>query len=336
MIRLGLLSCAHIHTKGHCEAIAKREGAELAAIWDDDADRGRRYADEFGAAFVADPSALIGRGDLDGFVVCAENANHLELLRQALPAGKPIFCEKPLATTADDAAEALRLIRRHGAPVTLGYGMPFSPAMRGVAKALADGELGSVTHGRIRNAHHGAYGRWFDAPDLRWFTDPRLAGGGGFLDLGTHAVHMVRALLGPVERVSARTRNLSGIYPDVDDYGIALLRMDSGVLMTVEASWVQTGGPGGLEIAGSRGTLYHDAARGGYVIAAPGQEPRAVPKADARPTQVERLLAVIQGQLPADEVERDLVHAADAVAIMQACYRSCHEDRWVDVPRLGG
>jgi hypothetical protein len=42
---------------------------------------------------------------------------------------------------------------------------------------------------------HAAYGRWFDSPDLAWFTDPTLAGGGAFMDMGTHAVHCLRSLI---------------------------------------------------------------------------------------------------------------------------------------------
>ena len=58
-----------------------------------------------------------------------------------------------------------------------------------------------------------------------------------------------------MEQVLATIENVSGIYPRVDDTGTALLRFTNGVLATVEASWVQTGGLSGLEITGSEGTL---------------------------------------------------------------------------------
>jgi predicted dehydrogenase len=333
MINLAMLSCAHIHTKGYLQDIAKRENCRLVAIWDDVADRGKRYADEFKTEFVADLSAAIARKDVHGFVICAENTRHLPILKAAVPARKPIFCEKPFTTTAAEAAEAMKLIKKHGTIVHMGYGVPFGAKVRGVAKMLADGALGKVTHARFRNSHHAAYGRWFDSPDVAWFTDPVLAGGGALMDMGTHAVHALRTLLGPVDRVVASISNKSGVYTKVDDYGIALLAFHSGVIGTVEAAWVQTGGPCGLEITGSIGTVYQDP-KLGLALVCPGKEPQPVPEADARPAQVGRLVATIEGKLAREEIDADLVCSADAAAIMEACYESNRTGRWVDVPKM--
>ncbi len=333
MTNIAMLSCGHVHTKGYCEAIAKRDDCRLAAVWDDMAERGRKFAADHGAEFNDDLTAAIAREDVDGFIICAENTRHLPLLRAAVPAGKPVFCEKPFTTTVADAAEAMALIRRHGTTVFMGYFQPFSAEMQGVAKLLADGALGDVTHARFRNAHHAAYGRWFDSPENAWFTDPELAGGGAFMDMGTHAVHALRTLLGPVERVWATIRNVSGIYPDVDDCGIALLEFTSGVLGTVEASWVQTGGMRGLEITGSQATLFQHTTLG-HVCAAPREEPKPVEPGEAKPTQVARLVAAVEGSLSAQELAEDLAAAADAVAIMEACYESSETGGWVEVPRV--
>ena len=131
---------------------------------------------------------------MEGFVICAENTRHLPILKAAIPVGKPIFCEKPLATTAEEARRAQALAIEHGTILHMGYFLPFTAEMQGVLACVQSGRLGSVTHVRYRNAHHAAYGHWFDKQDLRWFADPELAGGGAFMDMGTHAVHLVRTL----------------------------------------------------------------------------------------------------------------------------------------------
>ena len=331
MANIACLSAAHTHTKGILKAIAAKENCTLVAIWDDIADRGRRFADEFDATYESDLAATVARDDVDGFIIAAENTRHLPLLAAAIPAGKPIFCEKPFTTNAADAAAALKLIREHHTIVHMGYYHPFVGAMRGVIEHVASGALGKITHARHRNSHHAAYGHWFDSPDLAWFADPELAGGGAFMDMGTHAVHLLRTVLGPAERAFAVINNRSGIYTDVDDNGIALVQFENGCLATIEASWVQTGGPGGLEITGSAGTIFNDPQQG-YVAAAPGKEPQAIPVGDDLPTGVNRLAAAIAGELSAAELEQDLRCAADAVAIMQACYESSKAGTWVDVP----
>lgn len=198
-----------------------------------------------------------------------------------------------------------------------------------MAQLVAEDAFGTITRIRYRNAHHAAYGRWFDNPDLAWFYQPELSGGGAFMDMGTHAIHLVRSLFGPVKEVWATIDNHSGIYPTADDYGLAELRFASGVLGTVEAAWTQTGGIGGLEITGAEKTLWNTA--DGYVIGAPGSSPEPIEPAEERPTRVDRLVAVIRGEIPAEELVADLAAIEDAVAIMAAAYQSSASGTWESV-----
>ena len=298
LANLALLSAAHVHTKGFLKNIADHDDRNLLVIYDDVADRGQRFASENGAEYSGDLSAVLSRDNVDGFIICSENTRHRELLQQAIPAGKPIFCEKPFTTSTDEAFAALELIRTHDTIVHMGYFQPFSAAMQGAIAHVASGAPGNITHAHYRNAHHAAYGRWFDSADLNWFTRSDLAGGGAFMDMGTHAVHRLGSALG-----------------------------------TVEASWVQTGGQGGgFEITGSEGTLYEDADKG-YLVAAPGKDPQPVAEGSERPTQVDRLVAAIKGDLSRQELDADLECAVDAVAVMEACYESNRTGGWVDVRR---
>ncbi len=331
MINLALLSAAHVHTKGFLKNIADHDDRNLVVIYDDISDRGQRFAADNNAEYCDDLTAVLARDDVDGFIICSENTRHLDLLRAAIPAGKPIFCEKPFTTSADEAFAALQLVRKHGTVVHMGYFQPFSAPMQGAIAHVATGALGTITHAHYRNAHHAAYGRWFDSADVNWFTQPDLAGGGAFMDMGTHAVHRLCSTLGKVDSVMATIGNAAGIYPDVDDHGIAWLRFANGALGTVEASWVQTGGHGGgFEITGSEGTLFEHADKG-YLLAVPGKDPVPVAAGLARPTQVDRLVAAIKGDLTSAELDADLICAVDAVAIMEACYESNRTGSWVQV-----
>jgi predicted dehydrogenase len=335
LANLALLSAAHVHTKGFLRNIAEHDDRNLVAIYDDVTDRGQRFADENGAEFTADLAAVLARDDVDGFIICSENTRHLELLQATIPVGKPIFCEKPFTTSADETFAALELIDTHGTIVHMGYFQPFSAPMQGAISYVATGALGTITHAHYRNAHHAAYGRWFDSDDVNWFTKSDLAGGGAFMDMGTHAVHRLGSVLGKVDSVMATIGNAAAIYPDVDDHGIAWLRYANGVLGTVEASWVQTGGHGGgFEITGSEGTLFEHPDKG-YLVATPGEDPVSIAVGPARPTQVDRLVATINGEMTRQELDTDLQCAVDAVAVMEACYESNRSGHWVDVRSAG-
>jgi predicted dehydrogenase len=334
MPRLAFVSTAHIHTRSFVESILKStDGRAVAAIWDDVADRGRRYAGMAQAPFVPDLDALLADDSIDGFIICAENTRHLPLLQHVLPAGRPVFCEKPLVTSVDDLRVVRSLLRQHPATLFCGYFQPFDRMMMGVRRLVREGAFGRITRIRVRNAHHAAYGRWFDNPDLAWFTDPRLSGGGAFMDMGTHAVHLARTIFGPVREAWAEIGNHSGIYPKCDDFGIAHVRFADGMLGTIEAAWTQTGGLGGLEIVGSDGALWNTP--DGYVRGTPGRKAEPVASQEAeRPTRVDRLVAAIRGEIPAEELAADLAATMDAVAIMEACYRSAESGSWIRVSEV--
>ena len=326
-LNIAIVSTAHIHTKGFIENILKAtDGRRVAAVWDDVPERGRRYAEMASAPFEPDLTALVDNPEIGGFIICAENTRHLPLLRQVLPAGKPVFCEKPLVTNLDDLLQVRHLLAKHPAPLFCGYFHPWTDQIRAVMQLVNAGAVGKVTRVRYRNAHHAAYGRWFDNPDLQWFTDPELSGGGAFMDMGTHAVHLMRTLFGPVTQVWADIGNHSGMYPAVDDYGIAHIRFASGVLGTVEAAWTQTGGIGGLEVVGSDKSIWNTDK--GYVIT--GSEEPIVPLVD-EPNRVNRLVAVMRGEIDAVTLQADLEATLDTVTIMSAAYASSANGCWVPV-----
>src|SRR5690606_17463142 len=99
MANIAFLSTAHIHTKGFIQNILDaKDGRKVAVVWDDVPERGKKYAEMAGAPFEAGLSKVLSDSKVDGFIICAENTRHLALLKQALPSGKPVFCEKPLVT----------------------------------------------------------------------------------------------------------------------------------------------------------------------------------------------------------------------------------------------
>jgi len=332
-INIALLSTAHIHTKGFLENLKKGADGRVAyAIWDDVPERGQRYATEFGAKFVANLDDLLKDANVHGFLVCAENTRHIALLEKALPTGKPVFCEKPLATTGADALRAKALAEKSHSTLFCGYFQPFGGGMRAIAKKIADGDFGNITHVRFRNAHHAAYGKWFDSPDLAWFANKELSGGGALLDLGTHAVHLLRHLFGPVAKVQAIVTNRSGTYSTVDDFGMAWLHFANGIIGTVEANWIQQGGPGGLEIMGTKLGLWSEG--GAYVVGKPGEAAQPIIDIDGQPATVDRLIAAIQGKLSAQDLAKDVDCCVDAVTIMEAIYAAAQTGGTVAVQKV--
>ncbi|NUQ01836.1 MAG: Gfo/Idh/MocA family oxidoreductase [Armatimonadetes bacterium] len=330
-MKLALLSGAHVHTPGYLKTIRERDDLELAVVWDDMESRGQAIAAEMGCPFEADLDAALRVAGLEATVICADNAGHRKLVEASAAAGLDIFCEKPMALSVDDANAMLAAIRGAGVLAVFGFFQPYQGAALAARKLIAEGKLGTITQLTYRNSHHAAYGRWFDRPEVAWFTVPEKAGGGAFCDMGAHAMHFVRLVFGPVSSVSASISNKSNEYPAVDDHGVALLEFESGATGVLEASWVFTGGPTGLEVVGSKGSLR---VRGNQCEftpfdAKPG-EVQVIEPLEAEPTRLERLVALKQGLLDRAEADRDLDSCRDAVAISVAAYASSREGRRVN------
>lgn len=330
--RLALISAAHIHTPSYLEAFRRADdGRQLRAVWDDDPVRGRRHAELAGVRFEPDRSSLLTDPQVDGFLICAENTRHLPLLREILPLGKPVFCEKPLVVGIAEAETLRPLLTTVRTPLICGYFHPFEAELRTIAALVSQQAIGRVTRVRCRIAHAAAYLRSFDHPDVRWLGDVTQSGGGAWIDLGTHAVHWLCTLFGSVVSVWGQLRNESGAYQPVEDHSVVRLEFAGGVWGEIEASWTHTGGPVGLELIGERGAIWRDG--GHYVLQPRGCEPEPIVVTEPpRPARIDRLVAAIRGELPADEIASDLELALHAVAVVDAAYKAARSGHWVQVP----
>jgi len=325
-MKLVLLSGAHVHTDHYMEQVQEAPNMELVSVWDDMPERGQEIAQRMDCPFVPELGDAVGTAGAEVSIICADNAGHRPLLEASLQAGLDVFCEKPMALTVADADAMVAAVRESGRVAVFGYAMPFSGVMLTVKKLCDEGAIGQINQVRFRNAHHAAYARWFDSPSHQWFHDPARAGGGGFLDMGTHAVHLVRSLFGPFKTVQAVIGNKSGAYPTVDDFGIALTELASGVTGVVEAGWVMTAGRRGLEVLGSGGSIYLgegvELTRWADGKAA---ETEIVSPLEDAPSQLAHLLAIHEGRMDRSVADADLDACRDAVAFMCAAYASQEE-----------
>ena len=101
----------HVHAGDYARAAQNHPDTTLVAVWDDDADRGRAAADEFGVEFVADLDELLARPTLDAVTVTTATDQHRDVIGRAISAGKHVFTEKILAPTVAEAQELVDLAR---------------------------------------------------------------------------------------------------------------------------------------------------------------------------------------------------------------------------------
>jgi predicted dehydrogenase len=273
MLRIALLSFAHVHANGYAQQVADHPEAEISCIWDDDPVRGRAASERFGVPTFTHLEEVLSQPDVDAVVVNAPTSQHPEILKAAIRHGKHVFTEKALTIATRDADEIVAAVRESGIRFMVSLPSRTRPETLFFKQVLDKGWLGRVTLMRARIAHSGALDRWFH-DGSGWFGDAELAGGGALFDLGCHMVDVMRWLLGEPKSVVAMNRNCSGAYP-IDDNSAAVVEFKSGALGILDVSWVQRAGPNPIEIYGTEGYVGRDA-QGGLVLTSTHLQPEGV------------------------------------------------------------
>jgi predicted dehydrogenase len=250
VVRISLLSTAHVHFDLFASAVLSCPGVELTGIYDDCKERGKGKADEYRTVyFHAWEEAL---NESEAVIVCSENAKHEELVIAALEAKKHVLCEKPLSTTAKSAewmagkADQLNLV------LATAFPMRFNTPASEMKKAIEQGWIGSIVafHGTNQGQCPGG-----------WFVDQSLAGGGAVMDHTVHLLDMMRWYTGAeVTRVYAEIDSFLYSRYEIDDVGHIQLEFSNEVIADIDTSWSRPQGfPawGGLTLraTGTEGTI---------------------------------------------------------------------------------
>lgn len=212
---------------------------------------------------TADWRALIDDPEVAIVAITAPNVLHEPMALAAIAAGKTVYCEKPLSTTATSAQKMTEAAEAAAVLTLVGFNFLRNPMIRLAKQIVEAGEIGEVTGFRGRHAEN--YMTDPDSPHS-FRTDPQ--GGGALADIGSHILSLARYLLGPVARVTGQSQTLVPDRPVragsaertpvvVDDMTHALVEFTSGVGGSLEANWAATGRTMDLsfEITGSKGAV---------------------------------------------------------------------------------
>src|SRR5690349_13095863 len=162
-------------------------------------DAARDFARQHGLEVSTGFDGMLADKSVQAVVLATPHSLHTEQIVAAASAGKPVFCEKPLALARADAEKAIDACKRAGVPLGLGYNKRFWPSMRELKRIVAGGELGAFLHieGHFSNE---TTGRYFTG----WRGSDNESPAGGLTATGVHVLDAFIDLAGPVRRLSAR------------------------------------------------------------------------------------------------------------------------------------
>ncbi|MEU1258126.1 Gfo/Idh/MocA family protein [Streptomyces chartreusis] len=303
--------------------------------------------------------------------ITAPNFLHREIGVAMAEAGKHIWIEKPVGLTAEDARAVADAATRAGVHSAVGFNYRNAPAVETARELIAAGEIGTVTHVRVR-----LFSDYAAHPQgaLTWRYERERGGSGVLGDLASHGVDLARFLLGDIASLTADTAIFvperarptgataghtlaTGELGPVEneDYVNCLLRFASGARGVLEACRVSVGEQNnyGFEVHGTKGSVFWDFRRMGelgisrgtsyqdqpvstlYVGPAQGEygafQPGAATSMGYDDLKVIEAYRFLRSIAEGTPHGATLADAVHSAAVLDAMSRSAESGSWVDV-----
>ena len=210
--------------------------------------------------------------EIDILLNLGPNHLHAEPSIAALERDIHVLCEKPLASTLEEAERMAAAAESSDAVAATGFNYRFVPAVRYAKRLIEAGELGDIRH------FHGRYVNGYltdETAGWSWRLSKEHAGAGALGDLGSHTIDLARYLVGDVATVSGHTRTFTKERPiswgeegetrevDVDDAYSAQVDFENGAMGVFQASRQAHGetNNNNFEIHGTEGAVKFNLAR---------------------------------------------------------------------------
>jgi predicted dehydrogenase len=188
---------------------------------------------------VGSMAELAAADDVDVVHICTPNSTHAEMAEAVLAAGTPVICEKPLATSVEDARRLTARAAEADVLAAVPFVYRFYPAVREARARIAAGEAGPLW------LLHGTYLQdWLAAADAtNWRVDPALGGGSrAFGDIGVHWCDLMEFTTGHrIVRLAARMGTAYAGRGGTEDGAVVVFETDQGASGSVVVSQVSPG-----------------------------------------------------------------------------------------------
>jgi len=208
--------------------------AEIAAVADPDPARLESFQRASRAPFATtDPLELIASPSVNTVYICTPTVAHRQLALAVAAAGKALFCEKPLAFNAADAAAMQRAATAARITHQVGLVMRYSAVIHVTRDLIhAPGAGRPMTAAMVDDQFFPIQGHYAST----WRKDRAQVGAGTLLEHAIHDIDLLVWCLGPVRRVHAATRNFAG-HEGIEDLSAALLEFESGAVVAHTSIW---------------------------------------------------------------------------------------------------
>ncbi len=345
---IGVIGAGGIAHFAHFHNLVKNPRVNLVAVADVDPARAKAAAEQYNIPYhYADYEELLANPEVEAVNVTSWPTAHAGPVIAAAEAGKHILCEKPIATTLEDADAMVAAAEKAGVKFTMGYQPRFGNVWPTVKRLLDEGLIGRPMLLNTIGVGPSAHG-------AQWFLRKQLAGGGVFMDWGIYTAFQLIFWMGPVSRVYAtnkifrdevmvRGEPVTGI--DVEDTMAATLTFENGAIGTWSSAWAVTARHGTTVIDGDKGSILMRSGQDGIgVYTTQLDDPdylrgwRQLPVTDpgVQELHYRKFAHLVDSVLDDTPLVMTGADGRDALELVLATYRSAETGEAVDLPLSRG
>ena len=228
MYQVGIIGCGGIASDHH-GGFAGSGRAEVAWVWDTDAEAVAKRAEEWGARAAESADALIEKADI--VVIASPGFAHREYVEKAAAAKKAILCEKPIALSLEDALAMRAAVEAAGVPFMCAFTGRHSPDMLKMKNVLDSGEIGGVVSAWAYLAAPASSARWLEIEKTGHWRSSMELSGGRINEFCSHTINWLLWILGKPRTVYGKALHVTlGFSLDDADAGVVECEHGVGVL----------------------------------------------------------------------------------------------------------
>ena len=256
-IKWGFIGCGEVAELKSGPAFNEVEGSSVVAVMSRKESHARSYAERHGVKrWYTDPQQIINDPDVNAIYVATPPSSHATYAIMSMKAGKPVYVEKPLASSYEDCARVNRVSEQTGVPCFVAYYRRYLPYFRRVKELIHNGAIGKIISVQVRFACPPREADYAKPEDLPWRLRPEISGGGYFYDLAPHQIDLLQEFFGVIIYAKGICANRGGLYGPEDSVS-ACFEFESG--LPGSGSWSFVGHESAkedrVEVIGERGLI---------------------------------------------------------------------------------
>ncbi|MBE8182406.1 MAG: inositol 2-dehydrogenase [Candidatus Portiera sp.] len=247
-IGIAVIGCGRIG-RVHAANLANLTGTTLTFVYDAMPQAAKKLGAELNAQVADSVEQIFADDATQAVIICSPTPTHIQLIKQAVLAGKKILCEKPLTRTLKESISCMDFVAKHKAILMVGFNRPYDPGVYALRQRVAKGEVGNIEHVQITSRDPAA-------PPMAYL---KLAGG-IFLDMMIHDFEMALRLLPdkPVALSAMASAITDKAIGKIGDHDNAVVTMHTAAGATCSIHNCRRAAYGydqRVEVAGSKGML---------------------------------------------------------------------------------